>query len=176
MPKQKVRMPKKGSWLNVMRVVFVSVANDRVINATIVKAMKTKSGRTKLHTKRQKSVWLRWGSWKDMLHELICCFSPSVTKMFRRWRWWTRRWSCQNRRRLWNSRWDGGLSRGVTGDTYGRWRSQYHPQPRERSPLGCLWGYRSRQRGRYRVGDVRPLQEQFCPCRWWSGREVRTRP
>ena len=103
-------------------------------------------------------------------------FSPSVTKMFRRWRSWTRRWSCQNRRRLWNSRWDGGLSRGVTGDTYGRWRSQYHPLPQGQSPLGCLWGYRSRQRGRYRVGDVRPLQEQFCPCRWWSGREVRTRP
>ena len=77
---------KKGSWLNVMRVVFVSVANDQVINATIVKAMKTKSGRTTLHTERQKSVWLRWGSWKVMLHELICCFSPSVTKMFRRWR------------------------------------------------------------------------------------------
>ena len=48
MPKQKVRMPKKGSWLNVMRVVSVSVANDRVINCHNSESNENKIGKNKV--------------------------------------------------------------------------------------------------------------------------------
>ena len=48
MPKQKVRMTKKGSWLNVMRVVFVSVANDQVINCHDSESNENKIGKNKV--------------------------------------------------------------------------------------------------------------------------------